>query len=145
MSKIKYEIARISYSLNVISVKPTKTWAILNYGWESEEYYKTWWGKSHTLYKPMRGVTFDPPTKDPLKKGFLTLFKDIIKHDENYARRIQKHYMMFKEKMREKEIKKIAMKKLTLNSLGEKTGRNDPCPCNSGNKFKKCCLLKVVN
>jgi len=22
-------------------------------------------------------------------------------------------------------------------------GRNDPCPCNSGKKYKKCCLLKV--
>jgi uncharacterized protein YecA (UPF0149 family) len=21
-----------------------------------------------------------------------------------------------------------------------KTGRNDPCPCGSGKKFKKCCL-----
>ena len=24
-----------------------------------------------------------------------------------------------------------------------KIGRNDPCPCGSGKKFKKCCLLKV--
>ena len=24
----------------------------------------------------------------------------------------------------------------------EKIGRNDPCPCNSGKKFKKCCLYK---
>ena len=23
-----------------------------------------------------------------------------------------------------------------------KVGRNDPCPCGSGNKFKKCCALK---
>jgi hypothetical protein len=23
-----------------------------------------------------------------------------------------------------------------------KTGRNDPCPCGSGNKYKKCCLAK---
>ena len=23
-----------------------------------------------------------------------------------------------------------------------KVGRNDPCPCGSGKKFKKCCLLK---
>lgn len=23
---------------------------------------------------------------------------------------------------------------------GEKTGRNDPCPCGSGKKYKKCCL-----
>lgn len=22
-------------------------------------------------------------------------------------------------------------------------GRNDPCPCNSGLKFKKCCISKV--
>jgi hypothetical protein len=24
----------------------------------------------------------------------------------------------------------------------QKTGRNDPCPCGSGRKFKKCCLKK---
>ena len=24
-------------------------------------------------------------------------------------------------------------------SVEEKTGRNDPCPCGSGKKFKKCC------
>jgi len=23
-----------------------------------------------------------------------------------------------------------------------KVGRNDPCPCGSGKKYKKCCLLK---
>lgn len=23
-----------------------------------------------------------------------------------------------------------------------KVGRNDPCPCGSGRKFKKCCLFK---
>jgi preprotein translocase subunit SecA len=25
---------------------------------------------------------------------------------------------------------------------GPKVGRNDPCPCGSGKKYKKCCLLK---
>jgi hypothetical protein len=25
---------------------------------------------------------------------------------------------------------------------GKKVGRNDPCPCGSGKKYKKCCLLK---
>ena len=24
---------------------------------------------------------------------------------------------------------------------GNKTGRNEPCPCRSGKKYKKCCLL----
>ena len=27
---------------------------------------------------------------------------------------------------------------------GEKTDRNDPCPCGSGKKYKKCCLNKVL-
>jgi len=25
---------------------------------------------------------------------------------------------------------------------GDKTGRNDPCPCGSGKKYKQCCLNK---
>jgi len=25
-----------------------------------------------------------------------------------------------------------------------KTGRNDPCPCGSGKKYKKCCLAKTI-
>jgi uncharacterized protein YecA (UPF0149 family) len=24
-----------------------------------------------------------------------------------------------------------------------KVGRNEPCPCGSGNKYKKCCLNKI--
>ncbi|MBN2260441.1 MAG: SEC-C domain-containing protein [Clostridiales bacterium] len=44
-------------------------------------------------------------------------------------------------KEKQKEIKKahrdshIVVKK-------EKIGRNDPCPCGSGKKYKKCCMLK---
>lgn len=26
-----------------------------------------------------------------------------------------------------------------LKRAGEKVGRNDPCPCGSGRKYKKCC------
>jgi hypothetical protein len=26
-----------------------------------------------------------------------------------------------------------------------RVGRNDPCPCRSGRKYKKCCLLKAAN
>jgi preprotein translocase subunit SecA len=27
---------------------------------------------------------------------------------------------------------------------GPKVGRNDPCPCGSGKKFKKCCGIKAA-
>ncbi|KPK31836.1 MAG: hypothetical protein AMS24_05400 [Chlamydiae bacterium SM23_39] len=26
----------------------------------------------------------------------------------------------------------------------KKVGRNDPCPCGSGKKFKKCCERKMI-
>jgi hypothetical protein len=26
--------------------------------------------------------------------------------------------------------------------MGHKIGRNDPCPCGSGKKYKRCCLLQ---
>ncbi|MGB4437809.1 MAG: SEC-C metal-binding domain-containing protein, partial [Sedimentibacter sp.] len=37
-----------------------------------------------------------------------------------------------------KQIKKdYNRSKIVVN--GEKVGRNDPCPCGSGKKYKKCC------
>ena len=27
-------------------------------------------------------------------------------------------------------------------TVGKQVGRNDPCPCGSGKKYKKCCMLK---
>jgi SEC-C motif-containing protein len=28
---------------------------------------------------------------------------------------------------------------VTIRREGKKVGRNDPCPCGSGKKYKKCC------
>jgi uncharacterized protein YecA (UPF0149 family) len=30
---------------------------------------------------------------------------------------------------------------MTVERDAPKVGRNDPCPCGSGRKFKRCCLL----
>ncbi|HUE71997.1 MAG TPA: SEC-C metal-binding domain-containing protein, partial [Pirellulaceae bacterium] len=27
-----------------------------------------------------------------------------------------------------------------IRNLGKKVGRNDPCPCGSGKKYKQCCM-----
>lgn len=34
--------------------------------------------------------------------------------------------------------------KIPIQSKKEKVGRNDPCPCGSGKKYKKCCLNKEI-
>ncbi|HGM2633789.1 TPA: SEC-C metal-binding domain-containing protein, partial [Neisseria gonorrhoeae] len=33
----------------------------------------------------------------------------------------------------------VINKPQTVRREGEKTGRNDPCPCGSGRKYKACC------
>ena len=45
----------------------------------------------------------------------------------------------------DKETKRelyLEQKKSGTVVVGKKIGRNDPCPCGSGKKFKKCCMNK---
>lgn len=44
------------------------------------------------------------------------------------------------EKKRAKGVK-AAPQPITPVVVGEQVGRNDPCPCGSGKKYKKCHLL----
>ena len=37
------------------------------------------------------------------------------------------------------ERAKAAVEEALREQMFRKTGRNDPCPCGSGKKFKKCC------
>jgi len=37
-----------------------------------------------------------------------------------------------------------AARPVARDASGQKVGRNDPCPCGSGKKYKKCCLLKTA-
>ena len=37
-------------------------------------------------------------------------------------------------------VSRVAPWTEALSTTPEKVGRNDPCPCGSGKKFKKCCL-----
>ena len=46
------------------------------------------------------------------------------------------------------ELSKILIKKQKDDeekSKESKVGRNDPCPCGSGKKYKKCCMTKVIH
>ena len=49
--------------------------------------------------------------------------------DNLYISRLKRHNKQFRKKISEKQPEAQAYK----------IGRNDPCSCNSGKKFKKCC------
>ena len=51
----------------------------------------------------------------------------------------------FLEKFISDGIKKDREQDLLLVQKKQKPGRNDPCPCGSGKKYKKCCLYKENN
>ena len=39
---------------------------------------------------------------------------------------------------------KTEKKKEPIRNRAEKVGRNEPCPCGSGRKYKVCCMRKVM-
>ncbi|WP_367180467.1 SEC-C metal-binding domain-containing protein [uncultured Muriicola sp.] len=59
--------------------------------------------------------------------------------------RLKRHYNLFKDEI-EKEEKKIQKQgkntdsNYNVFSSHPKVGRNDPCPCGSRLRFKKCCM-----
>ena len=57
----------------------------------------------------------------------------------------QQHWAEEERKEREREAARLAYeasKAGTVKRTKPKIGRNDPCPCGSGKKYKKCCLYK---
>lgn len=107
------------------------------------------------------------PFLDPLNiqseysKHALNLFLDVINGDPDYLARLQRHYVMFREKVTGRKyqgrpfevpgsvVRKEKMPSFELPTFStqktvvtdrQKLGRNDPCPCGSGKKYKKCCM-----
>lgn len=128
--------------ISVITDDPHKVWAVLRYGWESKKFYREWFGGDNELAQNMPGAFIDSLMSpyNLASKEFLALFNQLIKDDQKYAKRIEAHYRMFKEKI-DSPKKKSLIQNVTRDSSGKKVGRNDLCPCDSGRKFKKCCFL----
>lgn len=60
-------------------------------------------------------------------------------HHPDYIARIKNHYA----RVRKLAIEKANKQNLSTKNNGKKIGRNDPCICGSGKKFKKCCNNKI--
>jgi preprotein translocase subunit SecA len=91
---------------------------------------------------------------DPLveyKHESFHLFKDMIEEVKNDTVKLLYNARIYsgeeQERQHEKQYKNVstsgpgdetaAKKEPIINK--EKIGRNDPCPCGSGKKYKKCC------
>jgi len=69
------------------------------------------------------------------------------KTPEGYTEKLQE---FFKGKTPSEILQKMDQRLTVLKEEGHtlmqriKVGRNEPCPCGSGKKFKKCCLNKCT-
>jgi uncharacterized protein len=87
---------------------------------------------------------FQAAIKDPaamLKQGNgrYTLFGDTIEE-------LSWWYCFNRERERSRDVPRPPLQLLTAPAVSprRKIGRNDPCPCGSGKKFKKCCLTAAA-
>jgi len=125
---------------NVLSKRREQIVAVIAYGWESKKYYEKWLGDNNPdILSELKGPALNTASsQSELSSALLEKVKLVLK-DRNYIRRLKRHYALFKKSVDMEAVEKS--KNLPIVSK-EKISRNEPCPCGSGKKYKKCCLQK---
>ncbi len=135
--------------------------ATIAYGWETPTFYARWIGTNdRSVIEEMLGPNLNvlsPQSK--IAPQILKMFKDVLLVDVDYINSIKRHYELMKDKvngMSDLEYSVLAESKgimrensnvfpfpMPVRNFNRSIGRNDPCPCGSGKKFKQCCLGKA--
>lgn len=81
-------------------------------------------------------------TSDNLEDEIDAIIADAIIYDEHKTREFEYEMANLTDDFIEDdyELSSFQRSPQPIVRLGEKVGRNDPCPCGSGKKYKKCCL-----
>ena len=146
--------------------------AVVAYGWEDAAFYARWMKDADPeILKDLKGPVlnlFSPQSE--LAPAILDLIENCVLKDTAYVERLKRHYRMFRDVVDANagrpahapvmpdrdEIGVIASgpfprlvavppespEPLEPAGSAAKVGRNDPCPCGSGRKYKKCCMGK---
>lgn len=80
-------------------------------------------------------VKFNSNTNKAEMDAIIKCFK---KHIDNDFELLKARYMKMRE-FGKKRIERKRIKQMEQKAISTKIGRNDPCLCGSGKKYKKCC------
>lgn len=121
--------------LNVVSESdPATILAVINYGWEPLKFYARWLGDKSQARECKGPVLDGSNVQSEYAQVFLDAFEKLI-IDPEYVERLEGHYRDFK-----RISGALSRNMPIINDPLRETGRNDPCPCGSGKKYKRCCL-----
>ena len=98
-------------------------------------------GINDSLVKPNPIETMEEDTKVSLAFDKEKLYKNMVAADAEWLYGLEAWKEIFDEE-KLKELYKEQKKSQTVVRAGAKVGRNDPCPCGSGRKYKQCCMNK---
>ncbi|MGN0709815.1 MAG: SEC-C metal-binding domain-containing protein, partial [Anaerovoracaceae bacterium] len=81
--------------------------------------------------------TFDENTKVSVDVDTKTLYTNMLKANADHLYTLPEWKNVLSDEEREELTKEY--KKSKIYHAPKKVGRNDPCPCGSGKKYKNCC------
>jgi len=127
---------------HIMSEKKNKIVAVISFGWESKKFYADWMEDNDSqmiedLIGPVLNLT-SPQSK--LAPKLLELVENVVLKDKKYVQRLKVHYKLFRDQVDESFQNNEIEKPNGTIYLPPKVGRNEPCPCGSGKKYKQCCL-----
>jgi hypothetical protein len=137
--------------LNVASKRRQKIEAVITFGWESKKFYAKWLGFDDPgVLKELKGPALNSTSpQSELAPALLRQIATYVLQDKNYVERLKRHYHMFKEALGDKDSESeeddFEFEEEDFESEEEgfaprrRIGRNEPCPCGSGKKYKNCC------
>ena len=124
---------------SIFSERRNEFVAVIAYGWENSKFYADWFGDNDPMIiGELKGPVLNVASP---QSELAPILLDKIKYvlmDRHYVERIKRHYRMFKDAIEKENRKTTSIK----SDKRVKIGRNDPCPCGSGKKYKNCCMNK---
>ena len=94
-------------------------------------------GISESLITPIDLEAIEADTEIKLDIDFSKLYKNMLGVPAEWLYTLAEWDNIFTKEERDELTKEYKRSKTVVNEV--KVGRNDPCPCGSGKKYKKCC------
>ena len=80
-------------------------------------------------------------------EGPMDMLAEYLNEHPEAAEKMKESQRVLQEKRKQQQLaqqQRIASKPRTYLRTTAKVGRNDPCPCGSEKKYKKCCLRNTT-